>query len=52
MTHIVPMLCLILFIGFIEYRLNKHLKEVEKEIQILEQLWYNQDKRIKKLENG
>lgn len=36
MTHIVPMLCLILFIGFIEYRLDKHIKEIETRINKLE----------------
>ena len=36
MTHIVPMLCLILFIGFIEYRLDKHIKEIEAKINKLE----------------
>lgn len=36
MSHIVPMLCLILFVGFVESRLNKHLNEIEDRISKLE----------------
>lgn len=35
MLHIVPILCLILFIGFVEYRLKEHLTKVDDEIAIL-----------------
>lgn len=36
MLHVVPILCLILFIGFVEYRLKKHLDEIDEKIKILE----------------
>lgn len=29
MLHVVPILCLILFIGLVEYRLKKHLDDVD-----------------------
>lgn len=38
MLHIVPILCLILFVGLVEYRLNKHLDEIDKRINKLERL--------------
>ena len=28
MFHIIPILCLFLFVGFVEYRLNKHLDDI------------------------
>lgn len=36
MLHIVPILCLILFIGLVEYRFKKHLDEIDKKINKLE----------------
>lgn len=38
MLHIVPILCLILFIGLVEYRLKEHLNETDKRISKLEEL--------------
>lgn len=38
MLHIVPILCLILFIGLVEYRLKKHLDETEERIDQLEKV--------------
>lgn len=38
MLHIVPILCLILFIGLVEYRLKKHLDETDERISRLEKL--------------
>ncbi len=38
MTHIVPILCLILFIGLVEYRLKKHLDKTEERIDQLEKV--------------
>ena len=35
MTHIVPILCILLFIGFVEYRLQKHLNQIDIKIRIL-----------------
>lgn len=35
MLHIVPILCLLLFIGFIEYRLKKHLDITDNDINNL-----------------
>lgn len=35
MLHIVPILCLILFIGLVEYRLKEHLTKIDDEIAIL-----------------
>lgn len=39
MLHIVPILCLILFIGLVEYRLKKHLDEINERINKLERLF-------------
>lgn len=39
MLHIVPILCLILFVGLVEYRLKKHLDETDKRISRLEKLF-------------
>lgn len=39
MLHIVPILCLILFIGLVEYRLKKHLDEIDERISKLERLF-------------
>lgn len=36
MLHIVPILCLIFFIFLVEYRFNKHLKEIDRKINCLE----------------
>lgn len=38
MLHIVPILCLILFIGLVEYRLKKHLDETEERLDQLEKV--------------
>lgn len=38
MLHIVPILCLILFIGLVEYRLKKHLDKTDERISRLEEL--------------
>lgn len=38
MLHIVPILCLILFIGLVEYRLKNHLDETEKRLDDLEKV--------------
>lgn len=36
MLHIVPILCILLFIGLVEYRLKQHLDEVDKRLANLE----------------
>lgn len=36
MLHVVPILCLILFIGLIEYRFKRHLDEIDNKIAKLE----------------
>lgn len=36
MLHIVPILCILLFVGFVEYRLKQHLDEIDKRIDNLE----------------
>lgn len=38
MLHIVPILCLILFVGLVEYRLKKYLDEINERINKLEKL--------------
>lgn len=38
MLHVVPILCLILFIGLVEYRLKEHLNETDKRISKLAKL--------------
>lgn len=35
MSHIVPILCILLFIGFVEYRLQKHLNQIDIKIRML-----------------
>lgn len=35
MLHVVPILCLILFIGLVEYRFKKQLDEIEKKVNCL-----------------
>lgn len=41
MFHIIPILCLFLFVGFVEYRLNKHLDEINNRITKLEKFHDN-----------
>lgn len=36
MLHVVPILCLILFIGLVEYRFKRHLDEIDSKIAKLE----------------
>lgn len=38
MLHIVPILCLILFVGLVEYRFKEHLNETDERISKLEKL--------------
>ena len=38
MLHVVPILCLILFIGLVEYRFKEHLNETDERISKLEKL--------------
>lgn len=38
MLHVVPILCLIFFIFFVEYRLKEHLNETDERISKLEKL--------------
>ena len=35
MLHIVPIFCILLFIGFVEYRLQKHLNQIDIKIRML-----------------
>lgn len=43
MLHVVPILCLLFFIGFIEIRLKNEINEIEEEFKKLK-------KRVKDLE--
>ncbi len=36
MLHIVPILCILLFVGLVEYRLKQHLDQVDKRLKKLE----------------
>lgn len=36
MLHVVPILCLILFMGLVEYRFKRHLDEIDIKIAKLE----------------
>lgn len=38
MLHIVPILCLVLFVGLVEYHLKKHLDETEERLDQLEKV--------------
>ena len=41
MLHIVPILCLILFIGLVEYRLKQHLDDIDLKVKNLEKIIKN-----------
>lgn len=36
MLHVIPILCLILFIGLVEYRFKRHLDKIDTKIAKLE----------------
>lgn len=36
MLHIVPILCILLFIGLVEYRLKQHIDQIDRKIKKLE----------------
>lgn len=45
MTHILPMLCLLIFVFFLEIRIRHELMEVEHEFKILkEEILKNREK--------
>lgn len=35
MLHIIPIICLLMFFGFVEYRLSKEILKIEEEIQYI-----------------
>lgn len=45
MSHIVPIICLIFFIFFIEYRLKKHIDKNDEELRQIK-------KTLKEIQNG
>lgn len=45
MLHIVPIICLIFFIFFIEYRLKKHIEKNDEELRKIK-------KTLKEIQNG
>lgn len=45
MSHIVPIICLIFFIFFIEYRLKKHIDKNDEELRKIK-------KTLKEIQNG
>ena len=45
MLHVVPIICLIFFIFFIEYRLNKHIEKNDEELRKIK-------KTLKEIQNG
>lgn len=38
MLHVVPIVCILLFFGFVEYRLSKEVKELHDRIDDIEQM--------------
>ena len=45
MTHVLPMLCLLIFVFFLEIRIRHELMEVEHEFKILkEEILKNREK--------
>lgn len=38
MSHVVPILCLLMFVGFVEYRLAKEIATINEEIEELKRL--------------
>lgn len=45
MSHIVPIVCLIFFVFFIEYRLKQHIDKNDKELLQIK-------KTLKEIQNG
>jgi hypothetical protein len=44
MSHVVPILCILLFVGLVEYRLKQHIDQIDQKIKKLE---YNESNCIK-----
>ena len=45
MTHVLPMLCLLIFVFFLEIRIKHELMEVEQKLKILkEEILKNREK--------
>lgn len=38
MLHVIPILCLLMFFGFVELRLSREIKKINNEIYNLKQL--------------
>lgn len=47
MTHVLPMLCLLIFVFFLEIRIRHELMEVEHEFKILKEEILKNRKKIK-----
>lgn len=47
MTHILPILCLLIFIFFLEIRIRNELMEVEQKFKILEEEILKNREKIK-----
>ena len=47
MTHVLPMLCLLIFVFFLEIRIRRELMEVEHEFKILKEEILKNRKKIK-----
>lgn len=50
MTHILPILCLLVFVFFLEIRIKHELMEVEQEFKILKEEILKNREKIKKNE--
>lgn len=50
MTHILPILCLLIFVFFLEIRIKHELMEVEQEFKILKEEILKNREKIKKNE--
>lgn len=37
MLHVVPIICILMFFGFVEYRLSKEVKELHNRIDKIEE---------------
>lgn len=49
MTHILPILCLLIFVFFLEIRIKHELMEVEQKFKILKEEILKIERRLRKI---
>lgn len=43
MLHVIPIICLLMFFGFVEFRLSREILKIEKEIRYIKKFMNNED---------